>query len=240
VGKTTSAINTAASLGSLGYRALLIDLDPQGSATSGVGIAKKGLCYTVRDVLIGGCRAADAILHTAFEHLDLIPANISLAGAEFELLNAEEPEARLRRALLTLRDDYDFILIDCPPSLGMLTINAMVASDGVIIPMPCEYYALEGLTQLTVTIGRVKKRYNPRLSITGILVTMHQSRLALSKQVLAELEQHYRDRLFDTAIHRNVRLCEAPSFGKPVLYHDRSARGARDYLELAKELLVRA
>lgn len=236
VGKTTSAVNTAACLGSLGFDTLLIDLDPQGSATSGVGVRKKGLRFTVRDLLVGGCRAEDAVLPTGFRKLDLIPANISLAGAEFDLLDGDGDEAHLKNALVDIRYRYDYIIIDCPPSLGMLTINALAASDGVVIPMQCEYYALEGLTQLSTTLGHIKKRYNPRLSITGILLTMHNPRLALSIQVKEELKKHYGDRVFATTIGRNVRLCEAPSFGKPVVYYDKRAKGTADYLQFAKEL----
>lgn len=240
VGKTTSAVNIAASLGLLGHRALLVDLDPQGSATSGVGVPKRGLRFTVRDLLIGSCKGNEAIVQTAFEHLDLIPANTSLAGAEFDLLDGEGAERHLTRALEDIRGRYDYIIIDCPPSLGMLTINAMVAADGVIIPMQCEFYALEGLSQLTATIARIKRRYNPRLAITGILITMLNKRLALSVQVMEELRKHYGDRLFETTIARNVRIPEAPSFGMPVYYHDKRARGAKDYLELARELTTRA
>ncbi|MBQ9802908.1 MAG: ParA family protein [Clostridia bacterium] len=242
VGKTTSAVNTAASLSYLGFDTLLIDLDPQGSATSGVGIRKKGLRYTVRDLLVGGCRAEDAVLPTGFKKLDVIPANISLAGAEYDLLDSEEgsDEAHLKKALADIRYRYDYIIIDCPPSLGMLTINALVASDGVVIPLQCEYYALEGLTQLSTTLGHIKKRYNPRLSITGILLTMHNPRLALSVQIQSELKKHYGDRVFETTIGRNVRLSEAPSFGKPIIYHDKRAKGALHYLQFAKELHERA
>jgi len=240
VGKTTSAVNTAACLGALGFDTLLIDLDPQGSATSGVGVRKKGLRFTVRDLLVGACRAEDAVLPTAFKKLSLIPANISLAGAEFDLLDGDGDEAHLKNALLDIRYRYDYIIIDCPPSLGMLTINALVASDGVVIPMQCEYYALEGLSQLSTTLGHIKKRYNPRLSMTGILLTMYNPRLSLTQQVKAELIKHYGDRVFEAGIGRNVRLCEAPSFGKPIIYHDKHAKGAADYLQFAKELHERA
>lgn len=236
VGKTTSAVNTAASLGALGYDTLLIDLDPQGSATSGVGIRKKGLRYTVRDVLVGGCRAEDAVVPTAYKKLSIIPANISLAGAEFDLLRGEGDEAHLKTALEDIRWRFDYIIIDCPPSLGMLTINALTASDGLVIPMQCEYYALEGLSQLSTTVGHIKKRYNPRLNLTGILLTMYNPRLALTVQVRAELEKHYGNRVFTATIGRNVRLSEAPSFGRPILYHDKRAKGALDYMQLAKEL----
>ena len=240
VGKTTSAVNTAACLGSLGFDTLLIDLDPQGSATSGVGVRKRGLRFTVRDLLVGGCRAEDAVLPTAFKKLSIIPANISLAGAEFDLLDGEGDEAHLKNALADIKYRFDYIIIDCPPSLGMLTINALAASDGVVIPMQCEYYALEGLSQLSATIGHIKKRYNPRLSMTGILLTMYNPRLSLTQQVKAELLKHYGDRVFETGIGRNVRLCEAPSFGKPIIYHDKHAKGATDYLRFAEELRDRA
>ena len=240
VGKTTTAVNTAACLGFLGFDTLLIDLDPQGSATSGVGIRKKGLRFTIRDVLVGGCRAEDAVLPTQFKKLDVIPANISLAGAEFDLLDGEGDEAHLKNALSEIRYRYDYIVIDCPPSLGMLTINALTASDGVVIPMQCEYYALEGLSQLSTTLGHIKKRYNPRLSMTGILLTMFEARRALTQQVKNELVKHYGDRVFSTTIGRNVRLSEAPSFGMPVIYYDKRARGAEHYLCFARELHERA
>ena len=239
VGKTSSAVNIAASLGVLGYRVLLVDLDPQGSATSGVGVPKRGLRYTVRDLLLGNCKAEESIVATNFEHLSLIPANVSLAGAEFDLLDGEGAERHLINALEDIRAQYDYILIDCPPSLGMLTINALVAANGVIIPMQCEFYALEGLSQLTATIARIKQRYNPRLVITGILITMFNKRLALFVQVIEELKKHYGDRLFETTIARNVRIPEAPSFGMPVYYHDKRARGAKDYMDLARELTTR-
>ncbi len=240
VGKTTSAVNIAASLGALGKKTLLVDLDPQGSATSSLGIAKKSLRFSAADLLIGGCRVESAVIRTEFEGVDLIPANVSLAATEFDLIETDGGETALRRALSVLRDDYDFIILDCPPSLGMLTVNAMVACDGVVIPMQCEFFALEGLVQLMTTIGRLKGRYNPRLAIVGILVTMYNGRLALSADVLAELQKHYPDRVFSAKIGRNPRLSEAPGFGMPVYYHDKNSVGARDYMKAAKELLQRA
>ena len=240
VGKTTSAVNLAASLGVLGKRVLLVDLDPQGSATSSLGVSKKSLRFSAADLLIGGCRPDNALLHTAFQGLDLIPANIALAATEFDLIEKEDAEAHLRRALSTLRDDYDYIILDCPPSLGMLTVNAMVACDGVIIPMQCEFFALEGLVQLMTTIAQLKRRYNPRLVITGILVTMYNGRLELSTDVLAELRKHYPDRVFEAKITRNTRLAEAPGFGMPVWYHDKGSLGSREYLRAARELIERA
>ena len=240
VGKTTTSINLSACLAEAGKKVLVVDLDPQGSATSSLGIAKKSLRFSMADLLIGGCRTEDALIHTEYKNLDLLPANISLAGAEFDLIEREEPEAALRRLLLPLKDDYDFIILDCPPSLGMLTVNAMAASDGVIIPMQCEFFALEGLSQLMMTVRRIKKRYQPRLALAGILVTMYNRRLTLSLQVMAELQKHYGESLLSTPISRNVRLSEAPSFGKPVYYHDKSAKGAKEYLQIAEELLSRA
>ena len=239
VGKTTSAVNVAASLGVLGHKVLLIDLDPQGNATSGVGIAKKNLKYSIHDVLVGATSAAEAILHTEFENLDLIPANIALAGAEYNLYQEGGSECAMKNALEPIKDNYDYIIIDCPPSLSMLTVNSMVASDGVIIPMQCEFYALEGLSQLTVTINRIKANYNSRLNITGILITMYNSRLLLSLQVINELNKHYSDKLFGTQISRGVRVSEAPGFGMPVYYHDKRSKGAKEYLAVAKELASR-
>lgn len=240
VGKTTSAVNIAASLGVLGYKVLLADLDPQGSATSSVGVSKKKLRFTVADVLLRGCRAEDALLSTQFKNLHLLPANIHLAATEYDLLEGEGAENHLREALSPLKDDYDYVILDCPPSLGMLTVNAMVAADSVIIPLQCEFFALEGLSQLMLTVGRIKKRYRPTLAVGGILVTMYNPRLTLSGQVLAELKKHYGDQVLDTTISRNVRLSEAPGFGVPVYYHDKNAKGAKEYLQLAEEILRRA
>lgn len=239
VGKTTSAVNVAASLGVLGHKVLLIDLDPQGNATSGVGIPKKGLKYTINDVLAGGLPAKDAILSTEFENLDVIPTNIALAGAEYNLYKDGGAEKVMKEALAPIKDQYDYIIIDCPPSLSMLTVNAMVASDGIIIPMQCEFYALEGLSQLTVTINRIKASYNSNLNITGILITMYNSRLLLSLQVVNELNKHYSDKLFSTHISRGVRVSEAPGFGVPVYYHDKRCKGSAEYLAVAKELASR-
>ena len=239
VGKTTSAVNIAASLGILGYKVLLIDLDPQGNATSGVGISKKGLKATTKELLTGEIPVDQIIQETPYKNLHVIPTNTALAGAEFELFDIDEPEFRIKKGLESVKDNYDYILIDCPPSLGMLTINAFTASDGVIVPMQCEFYALEGLSQLMVTINRIKRMYNPELSITGILITMFNGRLLLSMQVIAELDKHYSDKIFRTKVSRNVKLTEAPSFGKPTYYHDKSSKGSKEYLEVAKELATR-
>ena len=239
VGKTTSCVNIAASLGILGHKVLIIDLDPQGNTTSGVGISKKALKASTKELLNGSVPLSEIIVPTAYENLDVIPTNTALAGAEFDLFEFEDSEFRIKKALSEVKDNYDYILIDCPPSLGMLTINAFAASDGVIVPMQCEFYALEGLSQLMVTINRIKRTYNPDLNITGILITMYNGRLLLSMQVISELQKHYEDKLFDTKISRNVKLTEAPRFGKPAYYHDKSSKGAKEYIEVAKELTSR-
>ncbi len=239
VGKTTSAVNIAASLGILGEKVLLVDLDPQGNTTSGVGIAKKTLKNTSAEVLLDGVDARRAIIETKFTNLSIIPSNIGLAGSELDLFEVEHGEAALKNALAEVKDEYDYIVIDCPPSLGMLTLNSLVASDGVIVPMQCEFYALEGLSQLMITVGKIKQQYNPSLFVCGILVTMYNGRLILSMQVISELKKHYSDKLFKTTISRNVRLTEAPGFGVPVYYHDKLSKGTQEYLEVAKELMER-
>ncbi len=241
VGKTTSAVNVAASLGVLGYNTLLIDLDPQGNATSGVGILKKGLEKTIKDVLMGDITAEEAIIQTQFEKLSLIPSNMSLAGTEFDLLqgDSDEPWAMMKNAFAPIKDKYDYIIIDCPPSLGMLTMNSLSASDGVVIPMQCEFYALEGLSQLMITIGKIKKHYNNNLTVTGILLTMYTNRLLLTQQVKNELQKHYAGKLFETHITRGVKLSEAPGFGLPVYYHDKRGKGSQEYLSVANELSTR-
>ena len=239
VGKTTSAVNIAASLGILGYKVLLVDLDPQGNATSGVGISKRNLITSINDVLVGKATAKEAVVETAYENLSIIPAHISLAGAEYNLYQGNGAERVMKNALDAIKDNYDYIIIDCPPSLSMLTVNAMVASDGVIIPMQCEFYALEGLSQLTVTINRIKANFNPNLNITGILITMYNSRLLLSLQVMNELKKHYSDKLFSNQISRGVKVSEAPGFGMPVYYHDKRCKGAQEYLNIARQLAAR-
>ncbi|MBQ7291324.1 MAG: ParA family protein [Clostridia bacterium] len=239
VGKTTSAINIASALGIMGKKVLLIDSDPQGNTSSGVGVRKSQLSSTTYDVLIGRCSASAAIQHTEFKNLDIMPSTMDLAGAEFELADIEKRETRLKSALEEVADKYDIIIIDCPPSLGMLTVNALVASDGAIIPMQCEYFSLEGLSQMMMTIKQVKRLYNPKLSLTGILVTMYNGRLNLSLQVIEEIKKYYANKLFKTTITRNVRLSEAPSFGQPIQYYDKHAKGAEAYNDVAKELLER-
>lgn len=239
VGKTTSAINIASAIGISGKKILLIDCDPQGNATSGVGIRKSRIQATIYDVLIGRCHASDAIIQTEYKNLSIIPSGMDLAAAELELADIEKRQNRLKDPLSEISDNYDYILIDCPPSLGMLTVNALTASDGVVIPMQCEYFSLEGLSQIMMTIKQVKKLYNPMLTLTGILVTMYNGRLNLSLQVLDELKKHYADKLFSVAINRNVRLSEAPSYGAPIQYYDKYAKGSSDYDKIAAELMER-
>lgn len=239
VGKTTSAINIAAAIGLKGKKTLLLDCDPQGNASSGVGIRRNRIGATTYDILIGRVRAEDAIIKTEYKNLSVLPSSIPLAAAELELADLEDRAFRLKNALESVKNDYDYIFIDCPPSLGMLTINALTASDGVIVPMQCEYFSLEGLTQILSTVKQVKRLYNPDLSLTGILITMHNGRLNLSVQVLDELKKHYADKLFSTPISRNVRLSEAPSFGMPIQYYDKYSKGSSAYDDIAAELLER-
>lgn len=242
VGKTTSAVNVAASLGVLGHKVLIIDLDPQGNTTSGIGIAKKDLKVSSKDILTGDAEAKDLILETEFDNLWLIPTNKTLAGVEFDLYdlfdNSQMPY-RLKEGLAPILDDYDYIIIDCPPSLGMLTVNAFTASDGIVVPMQCEFYAFEGLSQLLQSVKGIKKNFNPELDITGILITMYNGRLLLSMQVISDLKKHFADKLFDTRISRNVKLTEASGYGKPVYYYDKNAKGSKEYLDVAKELSER-
>lgn len=239
VGKTTCAINVAAELGKRGKRVLLVDMDPQGNATSGLGIAKKSVKISSYQVLIGESDAKSAILVTEFKNLSLIPSTISLVGAEFDLHTSEERGRDVIKALAPVKEDYDFILIDCPPTLGMLTINALAAADGVIIPMPCDFFSLEGLSQLNLTIKKVRSLYNPNLDITGLLLTMYNKRLLLTAQVESELRKYYSDKLFKTTISRSVKLAEAPGFGRPIAYFDPYGKGALEYREVVKELLLR-
>ena len=239
VGKTTSAINIASAIGISGKKILLIDCDPQGNATSGVGIRKSRIQATIYDVLIGRCHASDAIIQTEYKNLSIMPSGMDLAAAELELADVEKRQNRLKDPLSEISDNYDYILIDCPPSLGMLTVNALTASDGVVIPMQCEYYSLEGLSQLMISIKKVKQLYNRDLTITGIIITMYNGRLNLSAQVLDELKKYYADKLFRTPVVRSVKLSEAPSFGEPIYYHDKYSKGSIAYMEIAKELVSR-
>ncbi|MBS0394681.1 MAG: ParA family protein [Proteobacteria bacterium] len=240
VGKTTTAVNLAASLAATKRRLLLVDLDPQGNATMGCGIDKAGLERSSCDVLLGDCPAEAAILRIDPGGFDLIPGNQDLTAAEVRLLAMlAGRELKLKRALAPIRDRYDLILIDCPPALNMLTVNALVAADTVLIPMQCEYYALEGLSALLSTVEQIRASINPELRLEGILRTMHDPRNNLANEVSAQLIEHFDDKVFRTIIPRNVRLAEAPSFGRPALYHDKESRGALAYLALAGEMIRR-
>ena len=241
VGKTTSAVNVAAAIGFRGKKVLLVDLDPQGNTSSGVGINKKNMKLSTYDVLIGRCSAESCIVETDYKNLSIMPSNISLAGAEFDLTKPEIEDRyhRLKNALTLIRDSYDYILIDCPPSLGILTINALTAADGVIVPMQCEFYSLEGLSQLMLSIKTCKRLYNPKLELIGILITMYNGRLNLSMQVMDELKKYYAGKLFRTTILRNVRLSEAPSYGMPIIYYDKHCKGSEAYLAVSDEIMER-
>lgn len=238
VGKTTTSVNLSAALAEAGRRVLLVDIDPQGNATSGLGMAgREGT--TVYDVLLEGADAGKAALDTGFSGLKLIPAGIDLAGAEIELVGTEDREGLLKKALSALKQEYDEILIDCPPSLGLLTLNALTAADGVLIPIQCEYYALEGVGQLMNTVRLMHKKLNPGLKVTGIVLTMFDARTNLGSQVVSEVRTHFPQEAFETLIPRNVRLSEAPSFGIPIGVYDPKCPGAVAYRELAKELITR-
>ena len=237
VGKTTSAVNLAACVGAKGKRVLLADIDPQGNSTSGFGIDKRGVKYSSYNVLTGGCTAADAIIKTEFENVDVIPSNMNLAGAELEIIDAENRERLLKNALAPVWEQYDFIFLDCPPSLGLITLNALTAADTFLVPIQCEYYALEGLSQLMATVRQIKRLYNPYIELEGVLLTMYDGRLNLTQQVVEEVKKFFPKKVYAAVIPRNVRLSEAPSFGQPILYFDKSSKGAQAYIALADEFL---
>ena len=239
VGKTTSCVNISAQIANKGKRVLMIDMDPQGNATSGLGIQKARVKNTIYDVIIGRCSISDAIIKTKFKNLSVVPANIELAGAEIELQELNEELNFTKIALESIKDDYDYIFIDCPPSLGMLTVKALSVSDGVVIPMQCEFYSLEGMSQLLNTVKKIKNLYNPGLQIVGILLTMYNGRLTLTGQVVAELKKYYADKLFKVPISRTVRISEAPGYGEPICYHDPYGKGSLEYAAVAKELMLR-
>jgi chromosome partitioning protein len=237
VGKTTTSVNLSACLAHIGKKVLLIDTDPQGNATSGVGVNKGEVQQCIYDILIDDINIKDVIRSTKVENLDIVPATISLAGAEIELVSTISREVRMKHAIQEAKDLYDYIIIDCPPSLGLLTINALTAADSIIIPVQCEYYALEGLSQLLSTIRLVQKHLNEDLMIDGVLLTMFDARTNLGIQVIDEVKKYFQDKVYKTIIPRNVRLSEAPSHGEPIIIYDSRSRGAEVYLDLAKEVV---
>ena len=237
VGKTTTAVNLTAALGFLGQRVLLVDSDPQGNSTSGYGINKRKTEKTTYEVLTGEATAAEAIIHTAFRNVDVLPANMNLAGAEIEMIDAANRERILKNALLPVRGNYDYIFLDCPPSLGLITLNALTASDTFLVPIQCEYYALEGLSQLMSTVRQIKRKFNPLLELESVLLTMYDGRLNLTQQVVEEVKKFFPGKVYASVIPRNVRLSEAPGFGQPVLYYDSRSNGALSYQRLAEEFL---
>ena len=238
VGKTTTSVNLAACLGAKKKKVLLVDCDPQGNASSGYGIDKSALEQTIYHVLIDGTDIREVIQHTEFK-VDVLPANIELAGAEVELVAAISRETRLKKALDQVAGDYDYIIIDCPPSLGLLTLNSLAAADSVLMPIQCEFYALEGVSQLMNTIDLVRNNLNDKLEVEGVVMTMYDSRTRLAEQVVAEVRENFGDAVYKTMIPRNVRLSEAPSYGQPIIYYDKSSKGAEVYLKLAKEVISR-
>jgi chromosome partitioning protein len=237
VGKTTTAINLGASFGVLEYKTLIIDADPQANATSGVGFDPRNVQKSIYDSLVNETDARELILETENPNLDIIPAHIDLVGAELEMINMPNRELKLRQSLEGIKDDYDFILIDCSPSLGLITVNALTAADSVIIPVQCEYFALEGLGKLLNTIKIVQSRLNTELDIEGIVLTMYDTRLRLANQVVDEVKTHFQELVFNTIIHRNTRLGEAPSFGETIIMHDATCKGSINYLNFAREVL---
>ena len=237
VGKTTTAVNLAAGVGLAGKKVLLADADPQGNSTSGFGISKKDAKTTAYELMVGTGRLENAVIKTDYKNIDIIPSSMDLAAAEVDLIDMEHREAQLKMALAAARDSYDYIFIDCPPSLGLITINALNASDTVLVPIQCEYYALEGLSQLMATVRQVKRLYNPTLEIEGIVLTMYDGRLNLTGQVVSEIKKYFADKLYKTVIPRAVRLSEAPSYGMPIQYYDKRSKGAAAYDDLTKEFL---
>jgi chromosome partitioning protein len=237
VGKTTTAINLAASLAALECKTLIVDADPQANSASGIGINPRDVSLSIYECMVDGANIEEAVLETAIDYLYLVPSNIDLVGAELEMVNLEDRENKMKAALAPIQDDFDYIIIDCSPSLGLITINALTAANSVIVPVQCEYFALEGLGKLLNTIKIIQSRLNPELQIEGILLTMYDVRLRLSNQVVEEVRTHFQDMVFKTLIPRNVKLSESPSFGLPVLGHDADSKGAISYLNLAQELI---
>lgn len=240
VGKTTTNVNLSAALAAQKKKVLVIDNDPQGNSTSGLGIDKASIEYNIYDALISDIEVSKCIIKTDYPNLHVIPSDVQLAGAEVEMIELEHREVRLKRVIDAVRDQYDYILVDCPPSLGLLTINSLVAVDSVIIPIQCEYYALEGVSQLINTYQLIRKNLNPNIEIEGVLLTMYDSRTNLSNMVVDEVKKHFRDKVYATVIPKNVRVAEAPSFGMPVIAYDTKSKGSEAYLKLAKEVHKRA
>lgn len=239
VGKTTSAINLATALSQRGREVLLIDIDPQGNATSGLGEEKKGKSPTIYPVIVDNVPIEEALIKTKIDRLSLVPSNSELSGAEIELISVSEREYRLKKAIENIRDRFEYIFIDCPPSLGLLTVNALTASDYILIPLQCEYYALEGLGQLLETYSLVKRNLSPRLELGGVLLTMADFRTRLTEQVIKEVRDYFREKVFETVIPRSVKLSEAPSFGKPGVIYDASSRGSKSYIDIVEEFIER-
>ena len=239
VGKTTSAINLAASLAALEFKTLIVDADSQANATSGVGLDPQEVENSIYECMMGDCEAKDCITSTDVRYLDILPSHIDLVGAEVEMVSISEREQKMRASLDAIKDGYDFIIIDCSPSLGLITVNALTASDSVIVPVQCEYFALEGLGKLLNTLKLIQSRLNPDLTIEGILLTMYDARLNLSNQVVEDVRTHFKNLVFDSLIPRNIKLSESPSFGLPEIIHDAESRGSISYLNLAKEILER-
>lgn len=237
VGKTTTSVNLAACLGDAGKKTLLLDTDPQGNATSGIGVEQKKNAKSIYDCLINDDPLKDVVVKTKYKNLFCCPANQSLSGAEIELVGMMGREYKLKNAVNSVRDKYDFVIIDCPPSLGLITLNALTAADSVLVPIQCEYYALEGLSQLTGTIRQVKKVLNPPLDIEGVLLTMFDARTNLSIQVVEEVKKFFPQKVYKTVVPRNIRLSEAPGFGEPITVYDKTSRGAQSYIELAEEVM---
>ncbi len=239
VGKTTTAVNLSAALAyRTRGRVLLVDSDPQGNATSGLGVNKREVKHSVYDVVIGTCSAKDAVIRTKYKNLDIMPSSIDLAAAEIELVDMDNRALRLKNALAAIQNDYDYICIDCPPSLGLLTLNALAACTSILVPIQCEFYALEGLSQLMATVRTVKRLYNSYIDMEGVLLTMYDARLNLTLQVVEEVKKYFPQKVFRTVIPRNVRLSEAPSFGEPVIYYDFASKGSQSYLALADEIIA--
>lgn len=238
VGKTTTAVSLAAAVGAKDFKVLLVDIDPQGNSTSGFGINKRTIKASSYDILMGNANAREAVIKTAFKNVDIIPSDLNLAGAEVELIELDRRESRIKMAVAQLWEDYDYIFFDCPPSLGLITINALTASDTFLVPVQCEFYALEGLAQLMATARQVKRLYNPHIELEGVLQTMYDGRLNLTQQVVSEIKKFFPNKVYKTTIPRNVRLSEAPSFGEPIIYFDKNSKGALAYTEFAEEFLA--